>query len=456
MSRRGSLALVTPPSTRRSLARTAAGYAAQAAINAVPYGRTVYGAYRAISGLRNVVRRYRVRKKATVAAAKRGHGKWRGVSTGMSGGRFKRPRRNKITKETQYLKEGYHTTGELFGRVEDPHCVYLHHSTYHRQQFVKTIMGALVRKLFKRAGLPLNSRQAELPLFGQGNSDGFRLEYTTQNQVDASLSTVAYITVNDQNLTNVLNGFTGMRDHLLAYLQQTDAREPYRLTLFSSDRNGLDTNWRMAGHIDIQNEVLEIGVTSSIRVQNRTAAANAAEGNQYDADRIDNQPVKGYLYEFKHADPRLKFVNDAVLANSNVALNRSGEFGFWLVRSAELNETSYQEPPVPKLWANCSKSSYVKLEPGYMKMAKISYTYKGKFTNLMKKLRSETSTGSLISGVVGRSQIIALEEKIRTVTGNPITIQYERELKIGVKLKSGRTAPFVTELSSGEISNVPV
>lgn len=389
-----------------------------------------------------------------------GSKKWAGTSTGRTaakGGRFKRPRKSKQPRvETMLLKKGYHRTEETFGRLEDPHCGYIIHSTHNPTAYSQVISGGLIRKIFEKAGIPMNSRSQELPLFNVSNSDGFRLQYVFQDPVNGSLATHEYITVDNQGITEVINAFSLMSGHIFNYLTDVTDFEPYMLLLQVSDRNGLDTNWRTTASLNLQNVNIYLHSQSNCKVQNRSAADNPATGDKYDANRVDNVPLKGYLYEFRHGEPRLKFVRDAVTAGTDVALNRIPSNGISLIRAGEIvSDLQFQEPPVPKTFANLSKHSYVGLEPGDIKSMFVKHEFKGTLVNILKKMKVSHFATPNMSGVPGKCQILALEEKIRTDTTNPITVQYERQQKIGCFFTEKRPAPFNTVLTTTNLNNLP-
>jgi hypothetical protein len=90
-----------------------------------------------------------------------------------------------------------------------------------------------------------------------------------------------------------------------------------------------------------------------------------------------------------------------------------------------------------------------------MKNGYIAVKYVGKMTNLLKKLRAERIQDGRVTGMKGKTQMYCLEEVIRTAASNPITIQYECEMKIGCWTKSGVTAPLQSQLITNSRSAIP-
>lgn len=364
--------------------------------------------------------------------------------TGTKVGRFSR-KRVKLSKETMALKKGYHCTSEIHANVTDPHCVYVAHSASHYGLMTRTLMGAMFRKLFLKAGISIPDRNQELPLFDQFNSDGFKIVYQYQNPVTGSAVTLNIVTVDNQSLTNLVDSFPLMATNLYSIFTANNGVEPNSLALYSSDRNLADTNWRLASQINLRTEIINWHITSELKVQNRTAGAAAAIGDIGDADRVDQQPLQGYLYNFKGGEPRLKHTTnwDVSVLNDDEKLSRIREYGENHIPSSLLPQP-YQEPPVPKLWANCVGASKVILQPGDIKNTKISFTFRGKLPNMLKKLKTTFTESGFVKGVPGKCQILALEEYMRTPDNNNILIGLERELKIGCWLDTGKTSDIFT------------
>lgn len=454
-SSRASRSPVTPLTRlARQLARSGGSAIAQTLASTVPYGPQ---AYRAASIIARTWKGYKARKKAATDRKIRLAGrKWNTTSTGSYAGKFKKARYSKKPKvETLCLKKGYHLTNETYGRIDDPDCVYILHNTSPAALLARAITGHLYRKLFKRAGINIDSKDAELPLFSTLNSDGFKIEYVVMSPFDSTVAATSYITVNDDSLKKcITNG--PMLAGILNYIQRTTDNEPHQLNLYSSDRNALDTNWRLASSLNLQNEIITLYSSSALTVQNRTAAQTAGAGD-LSSDRVDNQPLMGYMYHFKNSDPRLKFTNETGggIAAVNLFLGYVNTVGLNLVRAGEM-QGDLSEPPVPKYFANCDKSSKIRLEPGTMKKSYISHKFHGRMTNVLKKIRCTAYNAGLGKwvGVQGRAQMIALEETLRTDSANKITVQYEVEFKVGCIGKTQKLAAFSTDLTAANINNI--
>ena len=291
--------------------------------------------------------------------------KWAGASTGVYQGVLKKPTKIKPTIESVCLEKGFHSTEETFGRIQDEHTVYIAHSTYNVQLMAKTIQGAILRSLFKKAGYAVPNMHQIMPLYSYGDADGFKVEYITKQPMDGTTTTYNYISTSGQTFSSYISAFTQMYDHIRDYLAGLNTQEPSEVSLYLSDRNGVSTNWRLCSNINLKNQILFLHIGSSLKIQNRTAGdkASATDEERYSADRIDSQPLKGRIYQFKHADMRIKKASDLAWVGEN-QFNRAASKGLQLVRGSVDTIDWYQELPSPSLWANCDKTAGLVINPG--------------------------------------------------------------------------------------------
>lgn len=452
----------TPPNSRRKNRRRAISIGATLASGS--RNRYVRAIGRGAKIAVNLSRKFD-KMKVSNMKKKGGHKKWHNGSTAKYVGGFARPSKSaKAITETQCLRNGYHCTSEIYGRIEDQHCVYVSHSTYHRELIARAICGSLLRKLFKVAGISVNNRMQELPLNSFTNSSGFQISYVIYEPTIGSYVGYNHVIVDDKNFTAVLNDFTQFTGHISSYMLGDDISGllPYSLSLSQADDNIAITNYRLVSKLDLTSEHITLHVSSNLKVQNRTAGDNAIpEDNEirYASDRIDNQPLKGYIYQFSNSDPRLRNPQTHPNLEENL-LSRASEYGITLVRANQVAQR-FEEPPVPKAWSNLSSSSRISLQPGDLKNTFLSHTFSGYLNTVLRSLRcsgkSLIAGGYVLSGIAGKCQMIAMEEILRTAGTNPITLQYEREVKVGCIPKTKiKNHPLISDLSTAVIDSVPV
>jgi len=403
-------------------------------------------------------RRRSAHATAPIAKLSKAHVKWKGTSTGASAGKFRRPKKLKTSHEKKALQNGSAGTVELWGRVEDGHCCYLTHSTYNSLGMAQTIGEALLRKLFASAGLKPSSKDAEVNVTSSVDARGGRVVYYLQDPTNSVISNTSHtFNDNDSIALIVAEPALAMLTHLDDCLTGQTTLIPYRLMLqFQDFTGGGAFEWRTQSDMLLTNYKIDIQVSSRITVQNRSAGVNADAGSLYDLDRLDNQPLSGRLYEFRNSDPRLSAPKTLAPAPDEHTIGTIRSYGHTLERGAVID---LEEPPLSIKWNNCIKSSNVNLEPGAMRTDYLSHRYTLNFISFLKKymgIRASGTRGSYVcSGVPGKSRMLILEEKLRTDAQNPITVQYERQVKYSCWFTSTKSSPWKSSLEATEITNVP-
>lgn len=370
-------------------------------------------------------------------------------------GNFKRPRKIHNTFEKTALKIGSHCQFETYGKVADPNSVYIAHSTWDRTQMSLALRLAFIRKLFYKAGHHIHNRNETLPLLSQTVSTGFKIVVTHINPGSATVTVSnEYVILAAESLTDVVQNFATFTTQIDADLNNTSESVPARIVLYQHDYDdqGPTAYWRLASSINMKTEYIIMHCTSLLKIQNRTAGDTAATGN-LDVDRTDMQPLKGRIYQFSSADPRLKNPH-ARGADTSSILQGCSDVGVRLLRGADFGNDAYQNLPDTNIYSNCTKSVDVIMQPADMRQTAVTHVYKGLFHNVFKKMNMEFLSTTIATGVHGKAQVLAFEEKIRTAGTNNITIQYEREYKCGVILKSGKGGSLTSTMGSTAVDLV--
>jgi len=374
---------------------------------------------------------------------------------GMYTGKFKNPKRFSRTPKFQCMTDGSLIVDEKYGSVTDPNSVMLLHSTYNVLSIATAMYTAFLRKLFKKAGICVSDRDGSLGLFSPFNADGFRIELQTMNQALGTVVTYAYTTVTADTLTTAVanSNFTQYWTNNLNNVAAANNVMPCKLFLYSSDRNGVDTNWRMASQLDLLGEYVEVYTYSLLTVQNQTKAATS-DSNAI--DRNDTQPLNGTIYNFS-GEPRLKAIGNVANGSTQTELIKfqgAGAEGIRLLRAQDFVNTAFHEPPPTDLFANVGKKGHIGLQPGEMKKHFLKHVFKGKYINIMPKLRMEQFGGAnpiKLNGVPCKSTLLFFQERMRTASIHPVVVAYEHNLTTGVKCSSSKPKiAMQTNFISGE------
>lgn len=387
------------------------------------------------------------------------------TSTGVYAGRFKKPtKKGAKTLENYLTSKGYHNTVEVYGDISDDHCVYIGHSTYNQNQIASTMAGAFFRKLLNKAGITIANINENIDFnrvsAGGSFTEGWRIVYREINPVNGDIFESTYTTIANETLKTLI-GHHPLAANFESNMRAVGVYDPYELALYCPDRYNNDgtSEYRLVSLMNIQDEVVSVYCMSTMILQNRTKGANSAAG-EFDAERVDNQPLRGYLYEFKSGEPRVKGLLGQIPAGgdreSTINRIRADALVFAKPPGGGQLPVEFEEPPAPGKFSNIAKASKIVLQPGQMKKGVITHKYSGKLITILKKLRNK-NVGAIggvayVSGVPGKCQLFSVEEYIRTDSTNLITLNWEKELKVGVVLKSRKKQQLLSQLLSYSVS----
>ena len=340
----------------------------------------------------------------------------------------------------KYQKNGYVYLIENYGAVADPDLVYIGHSTWNDGAVINAICGAILRKLFKI---------------------GCRIDPQTSYEVlsltapDVSAASAFKIVLDIRSAT----GATATIDKLIPASSSIDSLvnfvlyASYEAMLKNNNPNIIEKIYLYHGdhllyQMDMAKEVLHLAMSSHMVIQNRTRSA-IGEGST-STDLVDAQPLKGPVYEFSIGVPKIK-------ADTPISLNQMENQGVILVRTGQFggsDVTAYKEPPVRKLFQNCTKSAYVRLNPGALKSMTVGTDIKGYINNVIFKLRYNTQD-TQTKQCFGKSQMACLEEELNSGSTQNITVSYECQHVAGASLITTRNPNMQPGYASAVINNVP-
>jgi len=410
-------------------------------------------------------------------------------------GRFRRPRyfkRRKIIKRRALKRKrvnrknlkpntlrskGYEAKVETYGAITDAHCVYLKHSSFHVTHIAQTIAAGLIRKLFKKMGYDIPDFDVVLSGIGPVGPDAtkYRLlfSYVDPTSVGASIGIYAFTFGSHDTLNDVaINGsdpYT-IYNYLVGYMLDKADVEPLGLELQVSDNSGTP-NFITAAKLNLQNEYIYLNCRSTLRLQNRTTAPPGSTGTDTArfTDVVDNQPLSGKVLTFKHGDPRLRYASQPPLIydlagaaqtrGDSAQISGVNWSGMDLVRATDLPQ-KYQEPPNKDHFVNCLSSKKFILNVGSCMQTGLSWKVHGRFTNVLKKFRPQRGTTSYDSldrvfKIAGKSQIVVMEEYIRTENANTVKVGYEREYVCAASFISKPMSSMSTKFSVDTVRNDP-
>lgn len=368
-------------------------------------------------------------------------------------GSFAAPYKAKKQLEDIYSSYGVWKVKEQFGTVNGSESVYIAANAFNITSFAYTLAMAMLRKVFRKIGHEITDWQAPLTLTGLGSAYSFTMRYEGD---DGAISSFSYNTVSAETLITLAYN-TNIVPAIESYIQGSS-----QLILTTIDMAIIDNYTtvttppilaelpRHLVSLNLKNEKVHYHMSCGVTVQNRTKGA-AEGGNAVDV--VDSQPLKGYLYYFKKNTPHTKMLNYASGVYTEIwgPFERTTDSGIKLI-NGNLAPGAMKDPPTPHFFSNCSKASYVKLEPGAMKKFYVENTYFKYYAELIRAAtRFSGSAGSRRQNIAD-TMMIGLEEVLNSGSSNKITLQYEGENKSGAYFVTG-PVPVIKKLYEQEEVN---
>lgn len=372
-----------------------------------------------------------------------------GTATGVYVGKFSKGKRlrKKDNVMTQAQKKGYTVTLEQYGTLTDNHAAYIGHGTHNYKEMANVIIGAILRKLFAKAGIDVNSSNGTIGLENyvfNGVQDWYLRVYA-KDPTTITTTSYTYDILSADSLETIIYNWNDMYNltynYLLKRVLGTTGLAKDEFDLVRIDLGiKLESEYenRVMASLDLLNEHLTLQITSKIKIQNRTKADG--EGiDREDTDRVDNMPLYGNLITFKGGHPKLRKERMTQINQQHV-FNAVNQSGLTLRRGSVCD---IEEPPNPKEFMNAVKVSKVMLNPGQIREVTISHKYSGKFKNIMQKLQCRhlwDDNNDVMHGIPGKFQLFTFEEMIRSISVNDINLVYERQCQVAGFLTSKRSA----------------
>lgn len=360
--------------------------------------------------------------------------------------------------KTSCLSQGWHNTNEAYGNVSDPNAVYILHSTYHDTLTIEAIIGACVRKVFKKAAQYVDEARAYL--IGNRFDDsgnGMLLQMYLYNPVNSATSALEYEIPDGSGMQSIVSNWANLRAYMAQYMIDGNDAEMFKIVLMYRDTTTvLDVPaWRHAATVNLRNEHITLYCSAKLTFQNRTRGANT---NVTETDVVDSQPLVYRCFNFKHADARQLAPDARYYTALPFGFEGAPQVGVRTIRAAQMDTTSvglgFQNRPDKNIFANCSGAYDKVIEPGAMQTSAISYEHSGNFPTIIKQIKTEFTAFGVASGIRGRAQLFCFEELMRTNSTNHVSIAYEKHTEVGCILKTKPPVPIISMFSvDAEVNN---
>lgn len=341
-------------------------------------------------------------------------------TVGYSGKRFPKAGRRNINKV--FNQNGSVKQNEYGGTVTNAHAVYIGHSTCASTEVCKSLCRAIIRKLFYMRGTDLNNWEDTIP--NQGTLT-YSIDFTYRRN---PATTTALSSFNKA----ISGSFSNCADQLFSELQTQlvagDIIEPQVIRLFTQNING-GGQYVVDAEMMCQQTTIEFDIHSKLTIQNTTLAGSGATTvEDEDAENIENNPVKGYIYQrpkqwlnglrYKNAPPT------GVLPNL-IADDLSGAIVF---TASDLATYPTLRKPAPTPWTfGCNRISKVSLEPGQIRVAKLHFNAKMNLATAFEKLQQVFASSVDVNVAFGNAELLGFEKSLdsRSGTGRDVRLAYQ-------------------------------
>jgi len=390
--------------------------------------------------------------------------------TATSVGRFRRP--SKRAKPSAYLNKGYKEENESHGTHTQTNVNYIGHTSATLDTVAYDVGIALIRYIMRRhyqydytavhnrlwSDSSRNSRVPQLVRFTSRRvqPDGNDFFDTVDVQIFDDDTTVAKtlndwaIQFRDDVFKNPLFRIDPDKAHHGLYGYQI---------LEARAADSIETSFSPIVHL--QDMYIKVYSSVNFKVQNITVADTANDSTDHkNMLHIEQNPVKGMVYQFTDMQPVLKRSNRiedgpntlpskerdhrislfALPKENGILMPSSDNAGFSIPGRAPDSVGSFLNPPDPQMFKNLSRYCRVTLAPGGIKYHSIKFNFDGRLQALMDGMNRDTSTG--MYGGLGTSFMFALEKSLRTGDSDNVVINYHINHHHGAMVKKITKKPF--------------
>jgi len=376
----------------------------------------------------------------------------KGYGSGYFKGSFAKARTVQPKMEDIALTYGSGITLETHGSCSGTEIVWVGASTLEITQMAKCVSIAILRKLYKIAGIDITNPGVQFLSLDNASgfsSGGFRIVRFTMNSVGTP-ATVSYDVSTAETLTSLaLN--SGLQNEIINFASTTSDLITTVIRLYQIDNTASTNEHRTVATLNMNNEMLHLEMKQKLVVQNRTKGAT---GTATSLDVIDAQPLKGKMYMFSKGNPNVRELSSVGgPPNTESLLGRWSNTSVKLVSDTNLGyDSNLKNPPSPYFFNNCKKASNITLEPGDLKEVNMKNNINKYYPQFLRSLAWFSGTG-IRRQTIGDSVFVCLEERLNSGSSNPITVQYEAENSFLAYLSTNRIDPMVKVFDIQTISH---
>lgn len=361
----------------------------------------------------------------------------------------KRAIRSRIRGENYYAKNGCIATKEIVGTITDPDCVYLGHSSLVPDECLRTLVYAIVRRLYKQAiGYEADNMKSVIPYkttsSGAQESNGHsvivkyanNLTLNTKNQdvITVSGTTETIVSVGDMILTqfrNVSTASDGWKNARLLWIAIID-----------------DVTGHTRAHMDLSTMKVDLYSKSELKMQNVTIP----DTSSVTEDNVNNVPLVGRYYHMSQWAPKTSDDDNNYL---DAGIQDTGMITWRANQTWGQQFETWKEPPPSKAFTNCTASSLVRMEPGTVRQHTSVTRKVMRLEDFLIALAYNSSNVANKNCRIGTHDMFAMERLLSRYGELPIKLVYECNFFTAVSVSSSHKAAIMQRMTFGEQNSLP-
>jgi len=416
----------------------------QGGMMAARYGRRIYSRLRAMTS------------RANVRRPRKG-----GAPDSKSSGFFSEfgPRRQSAMEE--YIEKGVVYNSENGGVVNNTiggtfkDVIYIGHSTMPKQRVLEVAFAALLKHLFKKAGIKVkNWSEAVL----EGANIPARLELQYKDSDFTTISTFAATIPVTQTFQQTVAKFVDWYNAFTAITIPT----VFLKLVYYHDIGTIGSSRLVAYEIDMTSTKCHFESVSYLKIQNRTKNQDGSK----DSDDIDNVPIYGRHFMMNGNGSTFRDYNTPA-ANSAPQLRTDSFFGvlnYNLTTDIDNGSTMWLEVPMKNQITGVKSYGPAHLDPGQVKTSKLVFKKTISFPKLMAMIRTKATsafTGGSVNAApfyFGNTRIFAFEKMIKAVATdatNQMALAYEVNTDIGCYVQTYQNYQTAKQIQSSIGAQAP-
>lgn len=401
------------------MGRRVAGRALSRLVPAVGTAATAYDMFKYVRAVRQ--------QRATARAAAKARRNRKGASMSKSAGFISNAPSMAPAKVEMFMDKGVVATLEQGDVVSNTRSVtYLAQSTCPRDSTMNIAIGALLKKLFNKAGIKIKNWDFPI-LFG--TDIPARVEILFKERDGGSLSRAAFTMSIVKTLRDMVNDIKAWLDTF----SPANYPQQFLELQYFHDVGTIGSSRLIAYEIDLQSVKLHYHCRSLMKIQNRTI--NSTGNDQ--ADDVDNVPLYGRHFTVNGNGAMFRDFSNAL--NTTPYLTTDKLYGVlnYSVLAADTNTTLYSEVPVKSQLTGVKEHGNIHLDPGEVKTSSILHEASISWNGMIQRYFAKAGTGVTNKDAqrftFGKTRILAMEKMINAVavdTTNAPRIAYEHNLEL--------------------------